>query len=69
MYAQLFYISEEGNHYPQTERLLIDDSLEGLLIITEEQEYNNAYWEYYHLSEKEAAIYGGYSIVDFNSKI
>ena len=69
MYAQLFYLSEEGNSYPQTERLVMDDSLEGLLIIPEEHKGNNAYWEYFHLSEREFSLYGGNSIVDFNSNI
>jgi hypothetical protein len=69
MYAQLFYLSEEGNSYPQTERLLIDDSLEGLLTIPLECEGNNAYWEYSHLSEREFSLFGGNSIVDFNSNI
>jgi hypothetical protein len=69
MYAQLYYLSEEGNSYPKTERLLIDDSLEGLLIIPEEHQGNNAYWEYSQYSEREISLYGGNSIVDFNSNI
>jgi hypothetical protein len=51
MYAQLFYISEEGNHIAQTERLLIDGSLKGLLTITEDHKGNNAYWEYFNHTE------------------
>jgi hypothetical protein len=51
MYAQLFYISEEGNHIAQTERLLIDDILKGLLTIPVEHEGNNAYWAYFDNTE------------------
>ena len=66
MYAQLFYISEEGNHYPQTERVFIDDILEGLLAIPDEHEGNNAYWYYFEQSEKQADLSGGWNPVDNN---
>lgn len=69
MYAQLFYLSEEGNSYPQTQKLLIDDNLYGLLIIADEHKGNDAYWEYSHLSEREYFLFGGNSTVDFNSNI
>jgi hypothetical protein len=69
MYAQLFYISEEGNHYPQTDRLQIDDSLENCLLIPKEHEGNNAYWEYYTLSDRENSLQGGWHITDNNSAI
>jgi hypothetical protein len=51
MYAQLFYISEEGVHIAQTERVFIDDSLQGLLTIPVEHEGNNAYWGYFENTE------------------
>lgn len=69
MYAQLFYLSEEGNSYPQTEKLLIDDNLYGLLIISDCHKGNNAYWEYSDFSERQISIGGGYTTVDFNSNI
>ncbi len=66
MYAQLFYESEEGNFYPQTDRLHIDDSLTDLLTISEEHEGNNAFWQYYEQNEMQAAISGGWHITDNN---
>lgn len=69
MYAQLFYISEEGNHYPQTERLHIDDSLAGCLKVPKEHEGNEAYWKYYNQSDYEFALSGGWHITDNNMPI
>jgi len=67
MYAQLFYKSEEGNVYPQTGRLFIDDSLEGLLSIPDEHEGNNAYWEYFNQSQLQSDLSGGWHPVDNNT--
>lgn len=69
MYAQLFYISEEGNHYPQTNKLLIDDSLNGLLNLPEWSQGNDAYWNYTELNDRQINLIGGYSITDFNANI
>jgi hypothetical protein len=66
MYAQLFYKSEEGNFYPQTERVFIDDSLEGLLSIPPKHDGNNAFWEYYEQSQRQADLSGGWHLVDNN---
>lgn len=66
MYAQLFYKSEEGNYYPRTDRVFIDDSLEGLLSIPEEHEGNNAFWEYYQQSQRQADMSGGWHLTDNN---
>ena len=66
IYAQLFYVSEEGNHYPQTDRLAIDKSLKGLLKVPTEHDGNNAYWHYYDFSEREIALKGGWHITDNN---
>ena len=69
MFAQLFYISEEGNHYPQTDRVVIDSSLENLLTIPDWCAGNDAYWQYTELSERQLALSGSLSMVDFNSQI
>lgn len=66
MYAQLYYRSEEGNCYPQTDRLFIDDSLKGLLTIPAEHEGNDAFWQYYEQSQIQADITGGWHITDNN---
>lgn len=66
MYAQLFYISWEGNHYPQTDRVLIDDSLEGLLSIPKEHEGNEAYWRYTEQSQRQADLSSSWHPVDNN---
>ena len=66
MYAQLFYCSEEGNYYPQTDRVYIDDSLVGLLTVPEEHKGNDAFWQYYEQSERQAAMSGGWHITDNN---
>lgn len=67
MYAQLFYISEEDNHYPQTDKVVIDDSLENLLAIPEWCAGNEAYWNYTNLSERQSALSNGLSVVDNNN--
>ncbi len=70
MYAQLFYKSEEGNIYPQTERLLIDDSLEGLLSIPAEHDGNDAFWQYFEQSQRQADLAErGWHPVDNNSRV
>jgi len=66
MYAQLYYRSEEGNIYPKTDRLHIDDSLEGLLSIPTEHEGNDAFWIYFEQSERQAAITGAWNPIDNN---
>lgn len=66
MYAQLYYKSEEGNIYPKTQRLFINDSLEGLLTIPEEHEGNDAFWMYFDESERQAAVSGGWHPIDNN---
>lgn len=66
MWAQLYYKSEEGNNIPVTERIHISDSLEGLLMIPEEHEGNNAFWEYYNQSQRQADLSGGYHLTDNN---
>lgn len=65
-YAQLFFISEEGNHYPKTDKILIDPSLRGLLKLPSEADGNNAYWHYTDFNENELALIGGYQTTDFN---
>lgn len=66
MYAQLFYRSEEGNIYPKSDRLYIDDSLEGLLSIPAEHEGNDAFWMYFQQSERQAAMIGTWHPIDNN---
>lgn len=66
MYAQLFYRSEEGNIYPQTDRVFIDDTLEGLLSIPSEHEGNDAFWQYFNQSQRQADLSGGWHPIDNN---
>ena len=61
LYAQLFIISEEGNYYPKSDRMLIDAKLKGLL-----QEPENCIWEYFECSHKETALTEGLTLTDFN---
>lgn len=66
MFAQLFYESEEGNVYPITERVRIDNSLVGLLSIPEEHKENNAFWMYFEQSQMQADLAGSWHPVDNN---
>jgi len=66
MYAQLFYKSEEGNIYPQTERLFIDDSLEDLLSISDEHDGNDAFWMYFNESQRQSDLTGSWHPIDNN---
>jgi len=66
MYAQLFYISEEGNHYPKTDRVFISDSLVDLLTVPKEHEGNEAYWRYTNQSQKQSDLTGGWHPTDNN---
>ena len=66
MYAQLYYRSEEGNIYPQTDRVYIDDSLEGLLAIPAQHDGNDAFWMYFDQSERQAAMSSNWHPIDNN---
>lgn len=69
MYAQLFYISEEDNHYPQTDKFWIDPIFENLLTIPEGHEGNNAYWNYTPDESRFNNQIGGLTLTDFNTSI
>jgi len=66
MYAQLYYRSEEGNIYPKTNRLYIDDSLEGLLAVPVEHEGNDAFWMYFKQSDMQASMSDNWHPIDNN---
>ena len=68
MYAQLFYKSEEDNIYPVTDRVFIDDSLEGLLSVPQEHEGNDAFWDYFEQSQRQSDLSGGWHPVDNNNQ-
>ena len=66
MYAQLYHESEEGNVYPLTERIHIDDRLVGCLSIPQEYEGWDAFWKYYNQSYEQHVMQGGWDIMDNN---
>lgn len=66
MFAQLFTTSEEGNVYPATDRVYIDNSLEGLLSIPSDYKDSEAFWMYFDQSQLQADLAGNWHLVDNN---
>jgi hypothetical protein len=71
IYAQLMRQSEEGNIYPETDMIAIDESLDGLLMLPNEYKPENTdgevyFWQYYGNSAENMALSGSAMSIDNN---